>query len=75
MPVRLVRICLRSLGNDNLGDLIHFTVSRRTSEIKTQLKKQANIKDLVSSVLQMSVFVFHFEHDVFNSREVNCHEE
>lgn len=76
VSVRLVWIfCLRSLGNDNLASLIYITVSRRNSEVKIQLKKQANVKDLVSSVLQMSVFVFHFEHNVFNSREVNCHKE
>lgn len=55
VPVQVVQICLRSLGNEDLAGLVYFALSRRASEVKTQLKKQANVKDLVSSALQMSV--------------------
>lgn len=56
VPAQVVQICLRSLGNANLARPVHFTVSRRASEVKKpQLKKQENVKDLVSSTLQMSV--------------------
>lgn len=55
VPVQVVQICLRSLGNDDLAGPVYFTVSRRASEVKTKLKKQANVKDPVPSASQMSV--------------------